>query len=312
MRRKKNSVVFLILILLGIIFTSYRLLVSDTDGNVSVVEKHQAVLQNVLPPHLPEKLKFAGEDVPLNIIDVYESLDREMMVNTYFHSQTLRFLKLAPRYFKIIEPILKRDSIPDDFKYLALAESGFNPKALSPAGAAGIWQLMKGTARDYGLEVTGEVDERYNIEKASEAACKYLHESYAKYGNWTTVAASYNAGRNGIDREIERQKENHYYSLLLNEETGRYVYRILALKVIMDSPEEYGLIVKKKDVYPNIAFKIVELDSSVTSFADFAKEYNINYKTLKMLNPWLRETFLTNETGKTYHIKIPKGKYLTY
>lgn len=272
-------------------------------------DKKKVVFQEVNSPPLPDKLFFAGEEVPLWNFDIRENLDRELMVNCYFHSQTLRYIKLAPRYFEIIEPILKNDTVPDDFKYLALAESGFDPKAISPAGAAGIWQLMKPAAKEYGLEINDEVDERYHIEKASQAACKYLKESYARYGDWTTVAASYNAGRNGIDRQVERQKESHYYNLLLSEETMRYVFRILALKTILEDPEKYGFIVSNHEKYPSIPYEIVKVDSSVTSFADFANSFDTNYKLLKMLNPWLREAELKNSQGKTYEIKIPKGKF---
>ena len=170
------------------------------------------------PPELPDTLDFAGEPVPLHNFDVKEALDREMLVNTYFHSQTLLYIKKAPRYFSVIEPILKKQGVPDDFKYLALAESGFFDRAESPAGAVGIWQFMKSTARDYGLEVTNEVDERYNLVKATQAACQYLKHNYEKYGSWTMVAAAYNAGRNGVARQIVRQKNHNYYDLLLGEE----------------------------------------------------------------------------------------------
>ena len=168
--------------------------------------------------NIPDSLNFAGEQVPLENFDVQESLDRELLVNSYFHSQTIRYIKMAPRFFSIIEPILKADTIPDDFKYLALAESGFDPKVVSSAGAVGFWQFMKGTAGDYGLEINGEVDERYNIIKSTYAACQYLKDSYERYGNWTMVAASYNAGRNFINRQIDRQQEFRYYDLLLGDE----------------------------------------------------------------------------------------------
>lgn len=301
-------IIFGVLIIAGVVFTSSRNNADDANSNTSAVDKKKVEFQNVLAPPIPEKLSFAGEEVPLWHFDVKESLDRELMVNSYFHSQTLRILKLAPRYFSIIEPILKRNSIPDDFKYLALAESGFDPKALSPAGAAGIWQFMKGTARENGLEVNSNVDERYNIEKATLAACSYLHESHAKYGNWTTVAASYNAGRNGVDRQIERQKETHYYNLLLNEETARYVFRILALKVILENPKAYGFDVSKKELYPTIPVTTLTVDTPVTDFAAFAKKYDTNYKMLKYFNPWLRDTYLNNSSRKVYQIKVPKDR----
>lgn len=310
MRRIHRFIVLLIVLLIGFAFISFGLNGNDNATVESV--KKKKVSQTIVPPPIPDKLTFAGEEVPLWNFDIKESLDRELMVNTYFHSQTLRFLKLVPRYFKIIEPILKKNNIPDDFKYLALAESGFDPKALSPAGAAGIWQFMKGAARENGLEVNTEVDERYHIEKATVAACKYLQESFDKYGDWTTVAASYNAGRNGVDRQVERQKETHYYNLLLSEETNRYVFRILALKVILENPEVYGFEVSKKAIYPSIPVKIIEVNGAVADFADFAKAHKTNYKILKYFNPWLRETYLTNKSGKTYEIKIPTGKYREY
>lgn len=254
---------------------------------------------------LPEKLDLAGESVPLDRFDVYESLDREMLSNSYFHSQTIRFLKLAPRYFSIIEPILKENGVPDDFKYLCLAESNFDERIVSPAGAVGLWQFMKGTAGDYGLEINKEVDERYHIEKSTVAACKYLKESHEKYGSWTMVAASYNAGRSFTSGQMDRQKSENYYDLLLGDETARYVFRILALKIIFSDPIKYGFHVADEERYPIIKCKIVEVKGAVLNFADFAIQQGISYKMLKMFNPWLRESYLTNPTGKTYQLKIP-------
>lgn len=260
---------------------------------------------------LPESLSFAGESVPLEYFDVRESLDREMLVNSYFHSQTLRYIKLAPRFFSIIEPILKENNIPDDFKYLALAESGFDPRAVSPAGAVGFWQFMRGTARDYKLEINGEVDERYHIEKSTHAACAYLHDSYKKYDSWTMVAATYNAGRSFINRQIERQQETSYYDLLFGEETSRYVFRILALKLIMENPKKYGFEVSKDELYPVWNTKTVPVNGKVESFADFAKTHGTNYKILKMLNPWLRQAYLNNPSGRSYNIKLPVEGFRT-
>ncbi len=257
------------------------------------------------PAELPSKLDFAGEQIPLERFDVLESLDRELLSNSYFHSQTIRFLKSAPRYFSIIDPILKENGIPADFKYLCLAESNFDERVVSPAGAAGLWQFMKTTAGEYGLEVGKEVDERYHIEKATVAACKYLKESYVKYGKWTLVAASYNAGRSFTSGQIDKQKTGDYFDLLLGEETGRYVFRIMALKIIMENPEKYGFKVSEEEKYPVIETKIIEISGPVSNFTDFAKQNGISYKMLKMFNPWLRESFLTNPTGKTYQVKIP-------
>ena len=260
---------------------------------------------------IPDTLSFAGEPVPLKFMDVRESLDRELLVNSYFHSQTLRFLKMAPRFFNLIEPILKKDSIPDDFKYLALAESGFDPLAVSPVGAVGMWQLMKGTARDYGLEVDNEVDERYSIAQSTQAACDYLKESYQKFKSWTLVAASYNAGRNFMTKQIALQKQGNYYNLLLGEETGRYLFRILALKLVMEHPRRYGFIVREKEKYPLWKTKSIKIDTPVIDFADFALNHGTNYKILKMLNPWLRKAYLTNASGRAYQIILPQKGFRT-
>ena len=254
---------------------------------------------------IPDSLSFVGEIMPLNRFDVREALDRELLSNAYFHSQTIRYIKLAPRYFSVIEPILRENGIPEDFKYLALAESGFNPRAVSPASAVGFWQFLKGTAQDYGLEVNSEVDERYHVEKSTIAACKYMKDAYDKYGSWTLVAASYNAGLAGIQRQIDRQKSNDYYDILFVEETQRYVFRIAALKLIMENPVSYNFNIQESDKYPIIKTRDVEIAGSVTDFADFAKKNGISYKLLKDFNPWLRDTKLTNSARKKYMVKIP-------
>ena len=256
-------------------------------------------------PPMPDSVMFAGELVPLDRFDVKEALDRELLSNAYFHSQTIRYIKLAPRYFSVIEPILKEEGIPDDFKYLALAESGLDPRAVSPVHAIGFWQFMKGTAMQYGLEVNNEVDERYNVMKSTYAACDYLKDAYEKYGNWTMVAASYNAGMRGIDRQLERQKTDSYYNLLLVEETERYVFRIVALKLILENPAKYNFIIPESEKYPIIPTKNVEISGSVDDFADFAHERGINYKLLKDFNPWLRQSYLKNPSRKKYIVEIP-------
>lgn len=254
---------------------------------------------------IPDSVTFAGEHVPMDRFDIRESLDRELLVNSYFHSQTLRFIKLAPRYFSIIEPILEEKGVPDDFKYLALAESGLNPRAVSPARAVGIWQFLATTAQEYGLEVNTEVDERYHIEKSTYAACSYLLKAYNKYGSWAMVAASYNGGMAGVDRQVKRQKNNVYYDLLFGEETSRYVFRIIALKLIMENPEDYNFFVAEEEKYPMVQTRDVEIKGSIADFADFAQQHNISYKLLKDFNPWLRENNLTNSGGKKYIIKVP-------
>ncbi|PKP09175.1 MAG: murein transglycosylase [Bacteroidetes bacterium HGW-Bacteroidetes-4] len=257
----------------------------------------------ITPVPIPDNITFAGEPVPINYFDVYESLDREMLVNTYWQSQTLLFIKKAHRYFPLIEPILKDAGVPDDLKYLAVAESGL-ANVVSPARAEGFWQFLEGTARDYKLEVNSEVDERYHVEKATLAAATFLKESYQKYGTWTMAAASYNMGRKNISRQIDRQKSGNYFDLVLGEETGRYVYRLIALKLIMENPENYGFYINDKQKYQNIPHTLVEVDTMVSNLADFAHQMGINYKVLKELNPWLRNDKLTNKTGKKYQIKI--------
>jgi hypothetical protein len=257
---------------------------------------------------MPSNLEFAGEKAPMEQLDILENLDRELLVNTYWQSQTLLFIKRANRYFPEIEPILKKNGVPDDFKYLAVAESGLT-NVVSPSEAVGFWQLLEGTAKDYGLEVNDEVDERYNLAKSTEVACKYLNESHLKYTNWTLTAASYNVGRKGVDKQVDRQKEYNYYDLLLGEETERYIFRILSYKLILQNPEKYGFYVKENHLYPQIPYYEVSVEGPVPDFADFAKRYGISYKILKWMNPWLRDSFLTNASGKTYYIRIPKTGY---
>lgn len=258
-------------------------------------------------PFIPDKLEFCGERVPLNNYDVFESLEREMLVNTYYHSQTILFIKKANRYFPIIEPILKENNIPDDFKYLAVAESGL-ANVVSPAEATGFWQLLESTAHDYKLEVNNEIDERYHLEKSTEAACKFLLDSYNKYEDWTLAAASYNVGRRGIDRQIERQGEQYYYDLLFNEETARYIFRILAIKLVLNDPLTYGFDITADELYQPLSYKEINIAEPIPDIGEFAREHGTNYKLLKYLNPWLRDNKLTNSKGKEYTIKIPTSR----
>lgn len=298
-----------------ILFTIVVLLISSTanfpEPRDSVKTVDPLKIYAVYPSKHPEKLDFAGERVPMEHFDIYESLDRELLVNQYWQSQTLLFIKRANRFFPVIEPILRKYDIPDDFKFLPLAESGLT-NVISPAGAHGIWQFLASTGKDCGLEINDEVDERYHLEKSTEAACKFLMESYKLYGSWTMAAASYNAGRAGINRQIGRQEEKNYYDLLLNEETARYIFRILAFKMILSNPEDYGFFLKEKDLYPAIPYYEVTIDGEVRNFAEFAKRYGISYKILKYMNPWLRDTKLTNRSGKTYFIKIPRKGFFKY
>ena len=251
---------------------------------------------------------FLGEYVPLEMEDVRERYDRELLVNAYWQSQTFLFFKRANKFFPIIEPILKENDIPDDFKYLALAESGLT-NVVSPAGAAGYWQFLKKTGKEYDLEVNDEVDERYNIEKSTKAFCHYMKDSYEYFGNWTLAAASYNVGIAGLQKQITRQNVSNYYDLLLNEETGRYIFRLIAIREIISNPTKYGFYFRPQDLYPVEEYKIVELNKPVKDFAIYAQEQGINYKILKVLNPWLRQSYLSNPNGKTYQIKIPTSGY---
>ncbi|MGB0404127.1 MAG: lytic transglycosylase domain-containing protein [Salibacteraceae bacterium] len=258
--------------------------------------------------NLPQGITFAEESIPLQLIDVSEKLDRELLVNTYWQSNGLLLIKRAHRWFPIIEPILKKNNIPNDFKYLALIESGLT-QIVSPAGATGFWQIMKATGKENGLTINKEIDERYNVEKSTEVACKYLNEAYGRFGSWTLAAASYNMGMNGLAKQLNRQKVNNYYDLLLNDETGRYLYRIIALKHIMNQPEKFGFNFRNTDLYPTIPTTEIVLDSGVSNFAWYARELNINYKVLKYFNPWLRQSYLTNAKKDTYLIKIPTFEY---
>jgi hypothetical protein len=254
--------------------------------------------------NLPSQLEFGGEPVPLEKVDVRERFDRELLVNTYWQSQSLLFHKRANRWFPIIEPILKENGVPDDFKYLALIESGLT-NVVSPAGATGFWQILKDTGRELGLEINNEVDERYHVEKSTEAACKYLKSAYNTYGSWTMAAASYNMGIHGLKKQMGRQNAGDYYDLLLNEETSRYVFRILAAKEIISKPAQYGFHFRPTDLYEPYKTESVILEDAVPDFSIYAMEQGINYKILKILNPWLRDSYLTNPAKKSYEIKIP-------
>lgn len=253
---------------------------------------------------LPDKIDLAGENVPLKLVDVSEKLDRELSVNTYWQSNTLLMLKRSNRWFSVIEPILEEENIPNDFKYLALMESGLT-QIVSPAGASGFWQLMKAAARERGLEVNSDIDERYHIEKSTRAACAYLKEAKAKFGSWTLAAASYNMGMAGLNNQMKRQDATNYYDLVLNEETSRYVFRILAAKLILSNPSNYGFNFRNSDLYQPLKFTEVEVDTTIDNLARFAFTQGINYKTLKYLNPWLRDNHLPNSSRKKYLIQIP-------
>jgi LysM repeat protein len=262
---------------------------------------------NVFALNTPKDLYFCGEKVPMEDREIRERFDRELHVNTYWQSQTLLLIKRANRYFPIIRPILKKNGIPDDFKYLPLIESGFTHE-VSPAGAEGPWQFMTATARVYNLEVSETVDERYNIAKATEAACDVLRDAYKQFDNWTLVAASYNMGVTGVNNAMKKQKVSSYYDLSINTETSRYIFRILAIKEIMEHPKDYGFRYRKFHLYQPFAYTKLKVDTTVKDLVGFAKKQGITYKTLREYNPWLQSDVLLNSSRKTYYFHIPKYK----
>ena len=253
---------------------------------------------------LPQNLNLAGEIVPIEKQDIKERMDRELLVNTYWQSNGLLLIKRANKYFPVLEPLLKKYGLPDDFKFLALVESGFIDET-STAGAAGMWHFLKGTAKEYGLEVNNNVDERYHIEKSTKVAADYLKNAKEKLGSWTLAAAAYNAGLYGVSTYLKTQEVDTYYDALLPDETERYIFRILALKEIISNPNKYGFIVNENDLYTLPTTRIVKVDTAITNISRFAKNFGTNYKELKLLNSWLRENKLNNKSRKLYEIKIP-------
>ena len=267
-------------------------------------EKNTADTYTIKALKIPDELTFAGEKVPTELYDIKERMDRELLVNTYWQSNGLLLIKRAHKYFPIIEPMLKKYGIPDDFKYLAVAESGLENNS-SSAGAAGFWHFLKSSAKEYGLEVNQNVDERYNLEKATKVAADYLKKSKKRFGTWTLAAAAYNAGNARIARNLKKQQVTDYYDLLLNSETSRYVLRIVALKEVLSYPKKYGFEFEKEDLYTSPATRTVKVDTVITNIASFAKGFNTNYKELKLHNAWLRENKLNNKSRKLYKITIP-------
>ena len=292
-------------ILLLFTLTAAALAWISFSSNQEIPTKSKAINLKITAPKIPEKVSFASETVPLKEIGIYEKLDNELISNTYFHSNTIKMFKRAKRWFPLIVPILKEHNIPEDFKYLALTESGLQ-NVTSPAGAKGFWQFMKTTAKEYGLEVNKDIDERYDVEKETHIACQYLNDAYQKYENWTLSAASYNAGMKKITAQLEKQKTTNYYDLSLNTETSRYLFRILAIKLIFEDPEKYGFYLTQDDLYYPIKYKTVEIDTTIPNLVDFAISNDISYRLLKASNPWLRSDKLPDESRKIYTIKIPK------
>lgn len=273
----------------------------------SLFQRHM----KVFAPEIPVKASFAGESVPLDIYYVREAFEREILANTFMHSTSIMVFKRANRWFPVIEPILKKNGIPDDFKFLAVAESNL-VNVVSPAGAEGYWQFIKPTGQKYGLEINDKVDERYNMEKATQAACDYFKDAFQKFNNWTLVAASYNRGQDGLQRALDNQRTNNYYDLYLNDETSRYVFRIMAIREVYNNPGKYGFLLREQDFYQQIPARIVTVDSAITDLPSFARKMSVNYRILREMNPWIRDYSLPNSSRKSYAFKIPKEGALSY
>lgn len=309
MKKSIRSVIFISSI--AVASASIPFLIGSAPAEVEKVMKQEGSY-SVTPPDVPKQVTFAGEAIDLTPYDRRERMDRELSSFTYMHSTTMLMIKRANRYFPIVEPILKANGIPDDFKYLMVIESNLSTLARSPVGAAGLWQFMDTTGRSHGLEVNKNVDERYNIRKATKAACKYLKEGYAQYGDWITVAASYNAGKGRISTELNKQEVDSALDLWLNQETSRYMFRILAAKEVFNNPKHFGFLLKKESLYPPIPYKEVKVNTRIADLAQFAKQNGITYAQLKDANPWLRDRFLENRSGKTYTLLIPTKEGMNY
>ena len=298
------------LLMLGLFLLSNK--EAAIENKITIPEREFYTLAQTNSVPIPNQVDFCGETVSLDRFDLRERFDREINTFTYLHGTTLLYLKRANRYFPIIEPLLRKNDIPDDFKYLCLIESNLDIRAISTASAAGLWQFMSTTGKEYGLEITTEVDERYNIEKATDAACRYFKNAYARYGSWVDAAASYNAGMGRINSSLSSQQVNSALDLLLVSETSRYVFRILAIKQLFKNPYLYGFVLKREDLYPPISVEKVIITQTINDIAVFAQGYDLNYMILKEFNPWLRENKLTVRPGKTYEIIIPKKEDLYY
>jgi len=297
------SVVFLLAGMIYLFITTGKIKKEDKKEPVTEAMVFVEGMNYAMPVPIPDSVNFAGEPVPMDIFYVREQFDRELTVNTYWHSSTILIMKRAARWFPVIEPILTKNGIPIDFKYLALIESGLL-NVVSPSGATGFWQFLEKTGKEYGLTINKEVDERYHIEKATEAACAYLNKSYIKFGNWTLVASSYNAGQSRIDETINKQQVRNYYHMFLNDETSRYIFRILAIKCIYENPVKYGFKIARGDLYDPLNVTTVKIKESIKDLPAFAREHHTTYRMLKELNPWLRSDKLTVR-GEDFLIALP-------
>ena len=296
--------------ILSIFSASSILFMSSIDAYAGFPLKGQDGNSIVQSPSVPASVTFAGNKIDLDRVDMYERLDRELTAMSYTHGNTLLLLKRANKYFPEIIPILKKQGVPEDIIYLACIESTLNPRAYSAAKAAGLWQFIPSTAKHYGLEVNEFVDERYNTEKATVAACRYLKDAYKKYGNWESVAASYNGGMARITKELAAQGAPPAYDLYLVDETSRYMFRLLAMKLIMENPREYGFTLQSDQLYQPVRTENVEVNTPVEDWPRWAKEHGISFMTLREYNPWIRAKSLPNKTGKTYTVKIPNKEDL--
>ncbi len=286
-----------------------EIVVAKQAADAAVVDEMADILdapQRVRPPRLKDHYSFAGEDVPVDDYDVRDRLDREIITNTFYHSSTQWILKHKARYFPTIERILREEGVPEDLKYIAVAESALKDFR-SPAGAAGVWHFMPATGREYGLEVNGEVDERYHLEKSTRAAAKFMKQLHGQLDSWTLAAAAYNRGLGGVRSKKNAQLGETYYDLFLNEETSRYVFRIIALKDIIEDPKYYGFFLDPEDYdtlpYTSTPMTVTE---SISDLPAFAQKYGTSYRKLKVLNPWLKDTKLTISKGNSYVLEIPQ------
>lgn len=310
MRRSYRFIALFAVIIAGMLFINASKSIkttnpTSTDALDTEPDKNTSETYLIKALKIPENMTFAGEKVELDKTDIRERIDRELLVNTYWQSNALLWFKRTNKYFPIIEPILKEKGVPDDFKYLSVIESDLR-NVTSPAGAKGMWQMLKAAGREHGLEINDNVDERYHLEKATRAACDYLIEARERLGSWTLAAAAYHAGNYGIEKRLEVQQVDSYYDVLAGENTERYIPRILAAKEILTNPEKYGFAFDKEDLYKMGPTYTVKVDTAITNIASFAKGFGTNYKELKMYNPWLRENKLNNKSRKLYEIKIPE------
>ena len=312
MTLNKNNFFLLIIVIAIVVLSSFGLLFFShlEDRQYSKKMENNYKIFSLI---LPDSLSFASEPVPMHQPDIYERMDYEFLKNTYWHSQTIIAIKRANKYFPIIEPILKKNGVPDDFKYLAVAESNLDPRAVSPARAKGLWQFIGSTAKIYGLEISSTIDERYHVEKQTQAACDYLLDAKEKFGNWTLATVGYNAGVNAIEKRLFEQQVNNFYDLYHYRESMRYVFRIIALKHIMTNPEVFGFYIRDKDKYTTVETRKEMVDYPIVNLAHWARQRGINYKLLKTYNPWLISYKLNNKSGKKYFIDIPlQGTHTNY